>query len=77
MILAAWLLPPKALAIEPELARLPFVVDVESSGEIGSLELGGPGRCVGGARLGSRAGQRVRGSGLGVIGKPTHSNRPS
>jgi hypothetical protein len=37
MILAVWLLPPKALAIEPELARLPGVVDVESSGEIGSL----------------------------------------
>jgi hypothetical protein len=52
MILAVWLPPAKALAIEPELARLPDVIGVESSGEIGSLELGGPGRCVGGASLG-------------------------
>src|SRR5262245_14186242 len=77
MILAVWLMPPKAPAVELALARLARVIDVESSGEIGSLALGGPGRCVGGASLAPRAGQRVGGSGHGVIGKPTPSNRPS
>jgi hypothetical protein len=40
MILAVWLLPPKALTSEPELARLPGVVDVQSSGESGFQEPG-------------------------------------